>query len=327
VSRARQAEYWIAGRPPERGGENPASRWPSRLLADSGYFVSRGADGSQLIFDAGPHGFLNGGHAHADALSLVLGVRGEPVFIDPGTGSYTTDPAARDRFRSSRMHNTLLLDGREHAIPSGPFHWHSRADARLLIARTGPEVDFAAGTHDGYAPHRHIRAVLAMHGVGWLIVDRVTGPGEIAADTWWHLHPAWEPAVAGTRIELRGPADRRLTFASTASELAIVEEAHGFAPVYGRLERGAAIRASASGRERCVLASFVGAAAEGGRVEIVELQCSAADGPWVESRFGIEIAGAQRQVSVWFPRDPAKAEPDQNWPQPCIEQLVTSCVE
>src|SRR5207244_138464 len=145
--------------------------WPSRLLPDSGYFVSRSADG-HLIFDAGPHGFLNGGHAHSDALSVVLTVAGEQLLVDCGTGTYTMDPAARDRFRSTRMHNTVVLDERDHATPSGPFHWETSADARFLVARAGETMDFAVGTHDAYGPGRHTRAVVAVHGAGWLIVDR-----------------------------------------------------------------------------------------------------------------------------------------------------------
>jgi hypothetical protein len=48
------------------------SAWPSTALADSGYFVSRSTRGDHLAIDAGRHGFLNGGHAHADALSMTL---------------------------------------------------------------------------------------------------------------------------------------------------------------------------------------------------------------------------------------------------------------
>ena len=209
--RRERRSHWILGRGPDTTGRRgPLAAWPSQLLEASGYFVSRGADGSHLIFDAGPHGFLNGGHAHADALSIVLTVAGEPLFVDPGTGTYTMDPATRDRFRSSQMHNTLVLEGRDHAIPRGAFHWHARTDARMLIARTGTDLDFAVGTHDGYAPHRHIRAIVIMRGVGWLIVDRVVGPGTIAADTWWHLHPSWQPEPRGGSCELVSASGRRL---------------------------------------------------------------------------------------------------------------------
>lgn len=323
----REAEYWTLGRRPARAGRREAPAfWPSRLLAESGYFVSRAADGSHLIFDAGPHGFLNGGHAHADALAVVLSVRGERVFVDPGTGTYTMDPAVRDGFRSPRMHNTLVLGGREFAVPRGPFHWERHADARMLVARAGSDVDFAAGTHDGYAPFRHVRAVLAIHGTGWLIVDRVSGPGEIAAQVWWHLHPMWHPSAAGSHVDLRGPGSRRLSFASTAASLEIVEEERGFAPAYGRVERSAAILARGSGRERCVIATFVPSAVQAHPVALGEVREEAAQGGWTRVSLRIRAAQARRDVSVSFPADGA-ARPDENWPQPCIEQLETTCVE
>ena len=79
------------------------------LLADLHHLF---AAGDHLVVDAGPHGYENGGHAHADALSMTFTVRGVPLLIDPGTGSYTADPAARDHFRSSQLHNTVVVDGR-----------------------------------------------------------------------------------------------------------------------------------------------------------------------------------------------------------------------
>ena len=188
---------WILGRPPASSSAiaGAANGWPSCLLPESGYFVSRMAGGGHLVFDAGPHGFLNAGHAHSDALAVVLTAGGEPVLIDPGTATYTMAPNTRDRFRSSRMHNTLVLNGQEHAIPAGPFHWRTRVESRFLVARTGREIDFAIGTHDGYGPMRHMRAVLALHGIGWLIVDRVITDRDTSAEIFWHLDPAWDAAV------------------------------------------------------------------------------------------------------------------------------------
>jgi len=330
VSAPHVEEYWILGRRPEpRSPAVAMAPWPSRLLRDSGYFVSRGTDGSHLVFDAGPHGFLSGGHAHDDALSIVLRVAGEPLFIDPGTGTYTMDAAARDRFRSSRRHNTLLLGGREHSIPKGPFGWQTRTEARMLVARTAADVDFAAGTHDAYAPWHHIRAVIAMHGVGWLIVDRVTGPGPIAADTWWHLHPSWRPVLRDTAFELHGPSGRRLAFASTAPELAMVEDAAGFAPEYGRIERGIALRASRTARGSCVIAAFVPASpALSHRPAIVEVEGADFLAPgWTSARFHVHAGDAELRIAVPFPSDLEADPPRTDWPQPCIEQLLKSCAE
>ena len=127
------------------GGARPPHR---RCLARDGLRMRGRAAAIHLVFDAGAHGFLNGGHAHADALSVVLTRPRRPLLIDPGTGTYTMDPELRDRFRSSPLHNTLTLDGRSQSEPRGPFHWaHATAGAalrpladqrRLRLFRGGP---------------------------------------------------------------------------------------------------------------------------------------------------------------------------------------------
>jgi hypothetical protein len=48
---------------------------------------------------------------------------------------------------------------------------------------------------------------------------------------------------------------------------------------------------------------------------------------WIEPRFAIQAGESCRRVSIWLPEPSAEAGPDDNWPQPCIEQLVPSCVE
>ncbi|HEX4568438.1 MAG TPA: heparinase II/III family protein, partial [Vicinamibacterales bacterium] len=60
---------WILGERPDVSLGERIVAWPSHLLADTGYFVSRSGP-HHLVFDAGPHGFMNGGHAHSDALSV-----------------------------------------------------------------------------------------------------------------------------------------------------------------------------------------------------------------------------------------------------------------
>jgi hypothetical protein len=321
--------YWILGRRPDGAGtvETGVERtarlpWGSRVMPDSGYFVSRTADGGHLVFDGGPHGFLNGGHAHADALSVVLSVGGEPLFIDPGTASYTMDPVVRDRFRSSRMHNTLVLDGRDHAVPQGPFHWHSRADARFLVARTAPGLDFAVATHNGYEAGRHMRAVVAIHGLGWLVVDRI-GPGKaVAADTWWHLHPSWRAELRDGIVTLHSAAGR-LAFASTANSVAIVDdpELATFAPEYGRVQPSLTIRASRAGSGPFDIAAFVPASAAltQGLSLTADLFEPSRDG-WAFSAFHVRAGTRDLRVAVAFPS--SQAQPDQrSWPQPCIDEL------
>jgi hypothetical protein len=319
--------FWILGRPAATSGSGTVAHWPSRVLPDSGYLVSRARDGGHLIFDAGPHGFLNGGHAHADALAVVLTVGGEPVLVDPGTAGYTMDAGTRDRFRSSRMHNTVTLDRQDHATPDGPFHWRTQADARFLIARTGSELDFAVGTHDAYGERRHMRAVLALHGVGWLIVDRVVTSQLTEAEIWWHLHPAWQAAVRDRTVELAQASGRRLAIATTAQDLSIAPDPSlsSYAPEYGRIEPAITLVARHSATGPFAVGTFIPSNAAGSHpVAIVEV---AGDGNeaaagWTHSTFAIRTGENDLQAVVAFPA--VQAQPPGDWPQPCITRLQTA---
>ena len=114
----------------------------SVALTASGYAVSRNRRGDHLVMDVGPLGFKNGGHAHADALSLTLSVAGTPLLIDPGTFCYTVDPEARDRFRCTPYHNTVTVDHRSQSQPAGPFHWSSAARGTLACLALERRVRF-----------------------------------------------------------------------------------------------------------------------------------------------------------------------------------------
>jgi hypothetical protein len=229
----------------------PADAVASAALPDMGYYVSRSAAGNHLVIDAGAHGYANGGHAHADALSLTLSVRGLPLLIDPGTGCYTTDLATRDRFRSSHLHNTVVVDGRSQSVPSGPFHWAQAARATAHVWRSNPGFDYLEASHDGYAPLHHRRHVLALHGDLLIVADLIEGSGVHDVRVHWHLDPRWSVHIAGRHAVLRAAGER----VDLAVSEGLLSRIHGgdedgvgwHAPVYGRIEATSALRVSASG--------------------------------------------------------------------------------
>lgn len=229
------------------GGSTARSPHGSAVLEQTGYCVSRGPDGTHLVFDAGAHGFANGGHAHADALSLTLSVRGVPLLIDPGTGSYTADPALRDRLRSSASHNTLTLDRRSQSVPSGAFHWAHTAQGRLMRWRAEDSFDYMQAEHDGYAPVMHRRHVLIMHGDMLVVADQVDGTGEHHIEANWHFAPHWHLRLAQQRVELLGSAP--LSWATSSGEVSLTRSVNGdaggcWSPVYGRIEPTCSLRVS-----------------------------------------------------------------------------------
>lgn len=128
---------------------NLTSRW----FGDSGYFCYRsGWDerAAHCVVACGEHGFLNGAHAHADALSLVLSFGGQRIFSDGGTYAYTADSTARDFFRSSAAHNCVTVNGRSSSEPAGPFAWRTKANCILRELQDQGERVIFHGAHDGF---------------------------------------------------------------------------------------------------------------------------------------------------------------------------------
>lgn len=124
-----------------------------QAFQQSGVYVIRsGWDRSSnfLAIDCGEHGFMNCGHAHADALAFVASFGGVPVFVDSGTYTYTADRTARDHFRSSSAHNCLTVNGHGSAEPNGPFSWKHWPDSKMLEWKCGDAGVIFRGTHNGY---------------------------------------------------------------------------------------------------------------------------------------------------------------------------------
>jgi len=252
-----EESYWLLAHPvllPELmalEAAPPAEPVASAPLPDTGYYVSRSPAGDHLVIDAGPHGYQNAGHAHADALSLTLSLRGVPLLIDPGTACYTVDARLRDRMRTTSAHNTLVLDDQPQSVPSGPFHWSRAAHGAAHVWRTNPGFDSLEASHDGYRPAVHRRHLLALHGDLMIVADLVDGEGLHRAAVHWHVDPRWQVAAEERRALLTAPG-RRVDLAVTHGLLqtfsADPETGLGWhAPVYGRLEGATTIRVSHTG--------------------------------------------------------------------------------
>jgi hypothetical protein len=161
-------------------------RHESRLFNDSGFAVMT-AGGVHIVIKAGGFGEGSGGHSHSDVLSLVMRVDDREVLIDPGTYTYVADPVERDRFRGTASHNTIRIDGRDQAIPAGPFRWREKPEVKVLEWETAPDRDVleASCAYGGFVHRRRI----TFHKPSRLvIVDTVNGPpGEHTVEQFWHL--------------------------------------------------------------------------------------------------------------------------------------------
>ena len=235
----------------------------SRAFEESGYVVLRNADGDHAVFDTGPHGFHNAGHAHADALALTLTLGRRPLLIDPGTSTYTMDGALRDRLRSSASHNTVTVDGRSPSVPAGPFHWHSRTDGRLEAWRRNGAFDFAEGAHDGYALLRHRRAIARIDDGSWFIADDIDGAGPHTAAAYWHFDPAWRLLAEPGRVRAVHSTGDAVWLLHDAPHAELLASDHDsglgwYAPVYGTLVPATAVRAVVDGNGPLQLITWIG---------------------------------------------------------------------
>jgi hypothetical protein len=269
---------WLLAHPsfataPERIKAPVSEPIGSAALAETGYYVSRSGAGDHLVIDAGPHGYQNAGHAHADALSVIFNVRGLPFLIDAGTGCYTVEPEVRDRLRSTALHNTLTLDGRSQSMPAGAFHWARSANGVARRWRNNAGFDYFEGSHDGYEGFEHRRHLLVLHGDLLVVADLVHPaprrgaapiPGEGSAhraDVFWHIDPRWATAISGRRALFRAMGERIEMVAPHGLVELFAGDDSGLgwhAPIYGRLEPSAAVRISSSGTAPLWIATVFG---------------------------------------------------------------------
>lgn len=175
----------------------PPTMVPSSLFSDGGYAVMRSGWGTrdhQLIFDVGPLGYpVNGGHGHADLLSIQCSVFGEPYLLDSGTYCYTADPDWRNFFRSTAAHSTVMVDGMDQAVPAGPFGWQARPRARLRRWLTTSTYDLADAEHHAYRflsdPVVHRRRVLFVKPRYWVVVDDLDGTAQHRVEVRFQFAP------------------------------------------------------------------------------------------------------------------------------------------
>ncbi|MFY0523475.1 heparinase II/III domain-containing protein [Archangium gephyra] len=120
---------------------------------ESGLHVLRGA-GAVVTVSAGPVGQRGlGGHNHNDRLSFELHLAGHPVIVDPGTATYTRDPALRNAFRSTAAHNTLEIDRQEQSPLQATrlFSLPDHGGCEVLAFEPGPRTERLVARHRGYA--------------------------------------------------------------------------------------------------------------------------------------------------------------------------------
>jgi hypothetical protein len=172
----------------------------SNFFAAEGHFICRKQENNGEIyfhFDAAPLGFLSiAAHGHADALSYILHVDGQPVFVDPGTYTYHTEPEWRNYFVSTLAHNTVRINKTNQANFAGSTLWLNHYKCTVLNAETNDSRDFIRATHNGYQKYgiTHTREVIFDKALlSFTITDFFQSENKntgYSIEVPFHLHPA-----------------------------------------------------------------------------------------------------------------------------------------
>lgn len=172
-----------------------------RLYPEIGIAVVR-ANGNFLAVTNGRVGTKGfGNHKHNELLGFEYHVGGAAILVDPGSYVYTSDFAARNRFRSTAMHNTVMVEGVEQneTNPEWIFRLFESANPEhVAFEEHGSKVVYV-GRHGGYlrttVRATHERRFEFERATGALVIaDRLRGEG--SGRVRWHFHAA--PGVTVT---------------------------------------------------------------------------------------------------------------------------------
>lgn len=215
-----------------RAAAAPAAPAPPAVFPAGGLYVLAGGGTHCAVRCGGVGQNGRGGHAHNDLLSFELSVGGRLLVADPGTYAYTSDPLARDLFRSTELHSTVRLDGQEQRpIPPGEvFRLPEAARPRAELVELDGPVARLVCSHDGYRRLRpavvHRRAFTLGRATGALEVeDELSGAGTRLVESFLRLAPGVEVRRIADALVLERDEVRVAVRVDGADE---VDIAHGW---------------------------------------------------------------------------------------------------
>ncbi len=187
-------------------GEDGASRFnelanqktsaASRSFPSGGFYIMRN-DNLHMMVDCAPADpKAPSGHKHNSRLSFELFAYNQTFIVDPGTYLYTADKAMRNLFRSTKYHNTIVVDEEEQSRLDENRLFSLGLDAAVRVNRweSTAEYDFLDAEHRGYQrlkePVIHRRLIFCNKQENyWVIRDILTGRGLHHFDLYFHFAP------------------------------------------------------------------------------------------------------------------------------------------
>lgn len=174
------------------------------LYPDVGIAVAR-RGGHYLAVTNGAVGTKGfGNHKHNELLGFEYHAFGDALLVDAGSHVYTSDFASRNVFRSTAIHNTVMIEGVEQneTNPEWIFRLFESANPEHVLFEEQGDVVRYVGRHTGYqripAKAMHERRFDFDRNSGRLVIEDVITAGA-ECELRWHLH-----AAPGVRLETGG---------------------------------------------------------------------------------------------------------------------------
>jgi len=170
-------------------------------------------------------------------LSYELILAGKRVIVDSGVFDYEKGEM-RQYVRSTRAHNTIMVDEVEQSEIWGAFRMARRAKPLSpRIDRTGPESARFVGAHDGYkrlyGQVIHKRMIDYDRVSGWTIRDQLQGQSRHDVKNFIHIHPDFRARVEGNHIFVCDVQDRQIATIQVEGEVEISLEKSWYCPEFG----------------------------------------------------------------------------------------------
>jgi hypothetical protein len=217
----------------------PSSHRTARLFPQAGVAVAS-TDRAYLLVTNGRVGTSGfGNHKHNDLLSFEVHLDGVPLFVDPGSYVYTSNPDARNLFRGTAYHNTVQVDGGEQndLKPEYLFRLFETSEVQHVSFEDTSDLVRYRGRHTGYSrlaeSVEHERTFELQKDAARLIVSDVfRGSGTHRFIWHFHVAPGVEVTSEAGREIVLSSGGRRFCF-HVPDGLGVTLEDGWYSPSYG----------------------------------------------------------------------------------------------
>ena len=229
--------FWLLGPEGLRAFEQLQCVIPDETsisFPEAGHYVIRDSwkENSDFAFlKCGPFGWGGDGfcsHSHCDLLSFVLYVNGKPIIVDSGT--FTYHGSWRDQFRSTRAHNTLMVDDCEQASPLPYFGWRDTPQAKCQVW-DGRRV---VGVMQAVPGVKHQREINHPEAGVWEVTDTLLGERVHNVSWFFHFAPDLSLRLSDDfKPLIIGEKGKKLIIASPPPDVCIQTGSSWYSKNYG----------------------------------------------------------------------------------------------